>query len=223
MFRSKTRNLIFPQPEHGRLAGEIAQRWGNDEFARPALDFDAFVAGVALHDGWSAWDTYVDTLGIGEMDAPTRFENLTQQARARLDNPISETIMHLHTLRIIGDAASRQPMRDECEARIEACLRETGIPRDTFLWADRVTDLCESMSFDFCFEQPATGTVKVFPTHESREPVSVRYEVDGRGGITLDPWTLREPAYTGFIFAFEADRYPERLRPVFVPYRLSPP
>ena len=50
MFKSRTREIVFTQYEHGRLAGTVARAWGNDTFDRPALDFDAqffgFVAGV---------------------------------------------------------------------------------------------------------------------------------------------------------------------------------
>ena len=50
MFRSKTQNLIFPQAEHSRLAGTIANLWGNDDFDRPNFNFKSFVTGVTLHD-----------------------------------------------------------------------------------------------------------------------------------------------------------------------------
>ena len=34
MFRSKARPIVIPQYEHGRLAGTLAQHWGNDHFDR---------------------------------------------------------------------------------------------------------------------------------------------------------------------------------------------
>ena len=47
---------LIAQDDHARLAGELARRFGNARFARPAR-FDSFVAGVALHDsGWPIHD-----------------------------------------------------------------------------------------------------------------------------------------------------------------------
>lgn len=63
MFKSKIRSIIIPQYEHGRLAGTVASLWGNDDFARPVIDFASFVQGVALHD-WHYGP--IDNLPIGE-------------------------------------------------------------------------------------------------------------------------------------------------------------
>src|SRR5207249_1188152 len=63
MFRSQRRDVVFPQAEHAELAGDLALAWGNDEFDRPALPFDSFVRGVALHDrGYGELDT--DEIGV---------------------------------------------------------------------------------------------------------------------------------------------------------------
>jgi hypothetical protein len=48
--------LLVDQNEHGRLAGEIAARWGNDRFAPPARRDSALIA-AAMHDeGWREAD-----------------------------------------------------------------------------------------------------------------------------------------------------------------------
>ena len=48
--------LLFAQPDHARLAGELAAHWGNDDFARPE-PYDDVLLAVAEHDnGWRELD-----------------------------------------------------------------------------------------------------------------------------------------------------------------------
>jgi Protein of unknown function (DUF3891) len=50
---------LVQQVEHGRIAGELAAAWGNDEFERPK-PHRSVQLGAALHDeGWRAWDAKV--------------------------------------------------------------------------------------------------------------------------------------------------------------------
>lgn len=58
MIRRKTDAgwLLFTQPDHARVAGELAGHWGNAEFARPEPREDVLLA-VAEHDnGWRELD-----------------------------------------------------------------------------------------------------------------------------------------------------------------------
>ena len=50
MFKSKSRDVIFPQAEHAKFSAELAKNWGNNQFDKPAIDFNAFVEGVKNHD-----------------------------------------------------------------------------------------------------------------------------------------------------------------------------
>jgi hypothetical protein len=54
------------------------------------------------------------------------------------------------------------------------------------------------------------------------EPVAVVYTVDGHGGISLEPWPLDLPSVSGIILGFEAERYPDQLEPVVVPFHTRP-
>ncbi len=49
---------LVTQYEHGALAGELAERWGNDRFAMPAEPFAAALTVAAAHhdDGWRELD-----------------------------------------------------------------------------------------------------------------------------------------------------------------------
>ena len=89
MFRSRRRPVVFPQAEHARLAGTIALAWGNDQFARPALPFDAFVRGVTLHDrGYGQ----LDADGIGEVP-PDRWVAIQRASFApRGEEPVVDLV-----------------------------------------------------------------------------------------------------------------------------------
>ena len=58
MIRRKTDEgwVLFTQPDHAQLAGELAAHWGNDDFSRPEPRDDVLLA-VAEHDnGWRELD-----------------------------------------------------------------------------------------------------------------------------------------------------------------------
>lgn len=58
MIRRKLTNgwLLFAQPDHARLAGELATHWGNNGFAQPE-PYDDVLLAVAEHDnGWRELD-----------------------------------------------------------------------------------------------------------------------------------------------------------------------
>jgi hypothetical protein len=212
MFRSRRRDVVFPQAEHARLAGALALAWGNERFARPALPFDAFVRGVTLHDrGYGQ----LDADGIGEV-APDRWIAIQQAGFApRGDEPVVDLVVALHVHRLVagGDAGMA--------AALPALHRAAGIDEGDAAEADRITDLCDRIAFDFCVEVPATGRVAVAPARGA-DPVAIDYTVDGRGEITLAPWPLGSPHVGGIILGFAAAGYPEALEPVVVPFAVRP-
>lgn len=54
--RRNDRLVLVDQNEHGRLAGDLCEHWGNDDFARPVRPESARVA-AAMHDeGWREAD-----------------------------------------------------------------------------------------------------------------------------------------------------------------------
>ena len=110
MFRSKARNLIIPQTEHGRLAGAIATLWGNDVFDKPAFSFASFVAGVALHDQGHGYFDMDDLGALGPEEAVGSMRRLVDY---HLDDPIADTVAKFHILRLLhlDEAWSRLGIR----------------------------------------------------------------------------------------------------------------
>jgi hypothetical protein len=193
MFRSRRRDIVFPQSEHARLAGILAWAAGED----PRV-----VAGVLWHDrGYPA----LDTDGIGEM-TPERWAALMRAGfEPETADPVVDHLARMHIHRLTRSAAPQ--VAAELEPALPASLARTGLTAEEAVAADAVTALYDMVAFDFCLEEPGSGSVS-----------GVAYEIDGRGGITLDPWPLVPAELDGFIVGFLAEGYPELPAPVVVPF-----
>jgi hypothetical protein len=202
LFRSKRRAVVYPQAEHGRMAGAIAASWQRDAIPLP---FESWVRGVTLHDR-----------GYGELDDDELLsipqerwagEIQTRGFRERTGDDVTDLVVALHIRRLIGDDVEH-PARAALAREID---EELGDVSDDARTADRATNVCDAIAFAFCFEAEAATTVA---------GVAIAY--DGAGRITLDPWPLAVPALRGVIGGFEADGYPQRLTPVVTLYRVEP-
>jgi hypothetical protein len=164
------------------------------------------VAGVLWHDrGYPA----LDTDGIGEME-PKRWRAVMRAGfEPETADPVVDHIARMHIHRLTQGAAP--DVAAELEPALAGSLVRSGLTADEASAADAVTELYDMVAFDFCLEEPATGSVS-----------GVAYEVDGEGGITLDPWPLALAELDGFIVAFLAEGYPDRPAPVIVPFSARP-
>jgi hypothetical protein len=204
VFPSRRRPVIFPQADHARFSAAIALAWGNERFPRPPLGFDAFIRGVALHDR-----------GYGELDTDPLLETPRDRwieiqrngFRPRGVEPIVDLVVALHVRRLVGD----HPAGAEMDAELPAIHAAAGISVADGKAADAITALCDGVAFDFCFEEPASGSAG-----------GIEFRVDGLGGVELDPWPLSVPRLVGLVTAYEADGYPARLEPVVVPFAVTP-
>lgn len=203
MFRSRRRPIMFPQADHARFAGALATAWA----PLPAqFPFASLVRGVADHDrGYGEHD--VDD--IDTVDAAAWIEIQRRGFAPRGEDAVVDLVVALHVRRLLSrnDAAATA----DADAVIESLLAPAGVSREQAEAADVVTNVCDVISFEFCFEAPTERDVR-----------GHHLVLDGEGRITVDPWPFRLPELTGLVTAFEADGYPERLVPVVVPYAATP-
>jgi hypothetical protein len=158
------------------------------------------VRGVAEHDR-----------GYGEHDdapigatAEERWLEIQRRGFApRGEDPIVDLVVALHVRRLIGEGDAY----DEADAVVAALLDETGVTREQAEAADAVTNVCDVISFLFCFEEPGERELRGF-----------RVAVDGEGGFEVDPWPFDTPVLEGDLTAYAADGYPSALVPVAVPF-----
>jgi hypothetical protein len=218
MFESKVRPIVIPQAEHGKLAGTLAFLWGNPQFERPAIDYLSFVTGVGLHDRAYGFG---DAFAIGGISEEAWLQLTRQGFYGSIADPIADLIIKLHLKRLVsyGNAAPRQALLAEMENDIQHQIELHHLSKEQFLRIDCLTNFCDSVSFDFCFEAATTGTVTIFPKNGSNEQLPLYYTIN-TGEITVDPWPFTVESYTGYLVGYQRQAYPTSLEPVIVPYRI---
>jgi uncharacterized protein DUF3891 len=217
VFRSRRRDLVYPQLEHARLAAAIALAWGNETFPPPSLPRDPFVAGVALHDrGYSP----LDADGIGEVPRERWLAIQRESFRPRGDDPVVDLVVALHVRRLIGWSRGAEEVAAELGPEVERLRVAAGVSDADAAAADRVTDMCDRIAFDFCFEEAAEGSLEL-PARDGGL-AAVAYAIEAGGRVRLDPWPLQGDRLEGLAVGYAAAAYPALLEPVLVPYLLEP-
>src|SRR5204862_1893543 len=162
----------------------------------------AVVAGGLGHDrGYPPLD--VD--GIGEMPPGRGAALMRAGFEPETADPVVDHMARMHLHRLARNA--RPQLAAELEPALPASLARSGMTAEEAAAADAVTELYDMVAFDFCLEEPASGTVS-----------GITYGIDGDGGITLDPWPLIPAELDGFVTAFLAEGYPDRPAPLIVPF-----
>jgi hypothetical protein len=220
VFRSKVRSIIIPQYEHGRLAGTFASVWGNKDFERPVIDFASFVQGVALHD-WHYG--IIDNVAIGEAAEADWLEMVRSGANYWFNDPITDIVAKLHLKRLLNgrDLPGIDELVNLIEFRIAERLSQTRFSRKQFEWADRITEYCDQLAFDFSFEEPVKASRAVFAKENSDEEIPITYEIKPGGEIMVDPWPFSVDEFHGIITGYYQTGYPEMLTPEIIQFRCN--
>lgn len=189
---------MFPQMEHAAFAAGIALQWRE----RPNVPFDSFVRGVALHDrGYGE----LDEDEIGAVD-PGRWLGIQRRGfGARVDDPVVDLIVSLHVARLVGD--DDPSFRDE----LPPLLARAGVDNATAAAADRITNLCDRISFDVCLEQPEEGSLG-----------EITYACDGSNRVSVDPWPFDAGRFRVLLVGYRTDGYPHTLDRVVEPIVFAP-
>ena len=199
MFRSRSRPVVYSQAEHARVAAAIAAAWGD---GRPPVPFESFVRGVALHDrGYGE----LDADGIGEIDDERWLEIQRRGFAEHEDDAVVELVvaLHVHRLTSYGDSAGRQAAAREFAAALPSRRAAAQVTEEEAAAADRVTNLCDRISFELCFEHDVEFSV-----------VGYTCTATAYGVATVDPWPLAPERLEVLAIGYESDGYPAVLRPV---------
>lgn len=218
MFRSKRRAIITPQSEHLKLVGTLALLWGNDDFDAPPIERTSMVAGMGTHDrGYG----YLDNHPIGGMDDSEWFEIARRGFYMTCSDVVADTIVKYHIRRLASydESPGRKALFAEFSKAIDEQLEEHNLSGELFDRLDRITDLCDSLSFSLCFDLPAAGEVAVYPRNNEDREMMIKYHVTD-GSISASPWPFSVDRYEGYLVAYQADGYPGQLDPVILPYTL---
>jgi hypothetical protein len=119
----------------------------------------------------------------------------------------------MHSSRLVSNVP--MPVTDEVKREFEAVRDErlvaAGVDAAVAAAADRVTDVCDRLSFSFCFEEAASGTIG-----------EIAYTVAPTGNATLSPWPLRVGELAETVTGYAGEGYPDRLVPVERGFVLTP-
>lgn len=219
MFKSKRRPIVTPQSEHLKLVGTLAMLWGNDEFDSPPIERTSMIAGMGTHDrGYG----YLDNHPIGGMDDSEWFPIARRTFYMSCSDVVADTIVKYHFRRLSShdDSPGRKALTAEFLAAIDEQLKEHNLSKELFDRIDRITNLCDSLSFSFCFDVPASGEISIYPRNNEDTQVTLKYHVED-GVISLEPWPFSVDSYAGYLVAYKSDGYPEQLDPVILTYTLK--
>jgi hypothetical protein len=133
---------LVTHPEHARLAGEFASRWGNAMFARPEPRGHVLRGIYAHDDGWAARDAKP---GITKQGKPAAFSTElvgTYSAFEEIDlvaylavrreavqliaqeDPYAAILISMHTHNLLSERADRSTIREEQLPWLDAFLVE---------------------------------------------------------------------------------------------------
>jgi hypothetical protein len=207
MFTSCRRPICFPQADHARFAAALALAWSE----RPPLPFDAFVRGVADHDrGYGERDT--DPIG-GVMGSEQWVGIQRRGFAPRGADAVVDLIVALHVRRLLSSQEDEHERAAyaEVDRLIPVLLDGADVSAEGAEAADAITDVCDVISFEFCFESPCRRDVRGYSIG-----------LDGLGAVEVDPWPFALPRLVGLVTAYSTDGYPDRPDPVVVPYDVRP-
>ncbi|MDQ7028020.1 MAG: DUF3891 family protein [Anaerolineae bacterium] len=222
MFKSKTRPIVLPQSEHARLAGLLAYQWGNTNFDRPAINFDSFVKGVAVHDrGYDVLDNApIDGVSL------TTWLSIMRQSLLRVCDDMTTNIvcwMHVRRLLALASSPERDKLRQMADEMLNDAINQLGIEHDVFVWADSITNFCDAIAFHYGFDTPKQRSMDICYKVGSMERVSVQYWLKADGLIQVDPWPFKVDSISGFVMGYQEEGYPDRLEPVLLPFSIEQP
>ncbi len=219
MFKSKRRPIVIPQSEHLRLVGTLAMLWGNVDFDFPPVERSSMIMGMGLHDrGYG----FLDNSPIGGMSDEEWIGIARRGFYMQYSDAVADTIAKYHVRRLAShdESAEREAMTAEFSQVIDEQLRQHHLSKELFDRVDRITDFCDKISFEFCFDVPASDAVSLFPRNGEDTEISVKYSVED-GMVHVTPWPFSVDNYESYLIAYQLDGYPERLDPFILPYRLQ--
>ncbi len=112
----------------------------------------------------------------------------------RFDNPVVDIVTKLHLKRLLGDdnVKKREEILKNIEQSIAESLLRTKNSLEEFLWADKITNFCDWVSFNFCLENDFVDKVQVYSRRNSSLKTDLTFHTNPAGEITVNPWPFSE-------------------------------
>jgi len=219
MFKSKRRPIVTPQSEHLKLVGTLAMLWGNEEFDFPPIQRESMILGMGTHDrGYG----YLDNHSIGGMSDSEWFPIARRTFYMPCSDIVADTIVKYHFRRLAShdNSAGRKALTAEFSTALDEQLVAHSLSKELFDRIDRITDLCDRLSFSLCFDVPVSREISIFPRNREDTEVTVKFHVED-GFINVNPWPFSVVSHEGYLVAYKLEGYPEVLDPLILPFLLE--
>jgi Protein of unknown function (DUF3891) len=221
MIRSETDAawILVTHPDHARIAGEFADAWGNERFARPE-PYEPIRHAVYHHDdGWLARDAAPLLTREGKPEAFTSalvgaysaFEEIDLPAYLRVRAKVTAEVaaqdayagivVSMHTYNLLTEQADASTIRAEHRSAYETFLADQlawqratvarlGAGAAELHRAFEFLQCCDNLSLIVCSGYAHARELR--HTHPDRDGVrhAVRCEPLGGGSYRLSPWPL---------------------------------
>lgn len=237
MIRAETKSgwKLVTHPDHARLAGRVAEAWGNERFARPE-PFASILYAVDHHDdGWLLRDASPHLTREGKPEAFTRtlvggyaaFEEIdlpsylqvrgaATDAVAKVD-PVAGVIVSMHTVNLLTEQANLDSIRpDHREAHRAFIEQQCAWQKQTAailgLEADRLQrgfeflQACDNLSLILCADYRDPVTLRHAHPDRSGQRVTIGCHGLNESTWQLDPWPFAGNRLTLEVPFREVDR-----------------
>jgi hypothetical protein len=112
-------------------------------------------------------------------------------------DPLVDQVVRMHIARLKNETSPEGP---------------AGYP---WSWIDGITNLCDRLSLEFCFEVPSR---KELTLEMQGEPVLFSYGLLEKGHLFCSPWPFGQEQISGMILGYQRAGYPDQLDPVVLPF-----
>ena len=127
-----------------------------------------------------------------------------------------DIVTKLHLKRLLGDdrVKKRKEILKNIEQSIADSLLRTNNSLEEFLWADKITNFCDWVSFNYCLEKDFEDKVEVYSRRNSYVKTELTFHTNPAGEIIVNPWPFAVESISGTIIAYYKNGYPEELKSV---------
>lgn len=223
MFRNESKGIVIPQQEHARLAGFLAMIWGNEKFSAPSIGLESLSIGIAHHhQGYGA----LDTIDFKKADPDQIVNILWADCQKTTWNVDADLVNLYHQLRLVDRRISRvgaspqlENLRSQIDKQMKQNLGDSIYKENDFLWADRITDICDRTAFLFCSGGLHEEDVPVYQNRAGQSTVTVKITVGET--VKVRPWPFKVGPLHRDIVGYQESSYPHHLIPEMLEFHAS--
>lgn len=224
IYQAKKCRVVIPQRNHAHLASQIAEYWGNNSFELPKIPLETIVKGIAFHqNGYEPFDT----ISVKELTGDALAQILKRDFYYEMGDIEAELISMFHQHRLVQVILSNRASEEfldlemEFDHEIHKKLQSSKYDKTAFIWSNRITHLCDKLSFNFCIGNKVEETVPLFRKVSDELSIDSHHSLFDTDKMKLKPWPFSSESIKLNVVGYKSEKYPEQLDPVLLRLELS--